>query len=54
MKKINRIDEPYPTVYIDDFFPNVSLLRAAAESYNLVDDWVKYGEDWETLNKWQH
>ena len=41
--KINRIDEPYPAIFIDDFFPNISLLRAASESYNLVDDWVKYG-----------
>ena len=41
--KINRIQNPYPAVYIEDFFPNKSLLRAAAESYDDVDDWVKYG-----------
>ena len=41
--KINRINVPYPAIYIEDFFPNESLLRAAAESYDEVDDWVKYG-----------
>jgi len=41
--KVNRIDTPYPALYIENFFPNESLLRAAAESYDLVDDWVKYG-----------
>jgi|TARA_R110000744_G_scaffold222764_3_gene341596 hypothetical protein len=42
--KVNRIDVPYPAVYIDDFFPNASLLRSAAESYDDVHDWVKYGD----------
>ena len=41
--KINRIQNPYPAVYIENFFPNESLLRAAAESYDTVSDWVKYG-----------
>ena len=41
--KINRITKPYPAVYIENFFPNESLLRAAAESYDTVSDWVKYG-----------
>ena len=41
--KVNRIEKPYPAVTIEDFFPNTSLLRAAAESYDDVDDWVKYG-----------
>ncbi len=41
--KINRIDIPYPAIYIDNFFPNESLLRAAAVSYDSVSDWVKYG-----------
>ena len=43
--KVNRINVPYPAIYIEDFFPNTSLLRAAAESYNSMDhdDWVKYG-----------
>ena len=34
--KINRITKPYPAVYIEDFFPNESLLRAASESFNDV------------------
>ena len=41
--KVNRINVPYPAIYIEDLFPNESLLRAAAESYDEVDDWVKYG-----------
>ena len=41
--EITRIWKPYPAVYIENFFPNTSLLRAAAESYDEVHDWVKYG-----------
>ena len=37
--KINRINLPYPAIYIEDFFPNESLLRAAAESYDEVEDY---------------
>ena len=40
--KINKIEEPYSAITIEDFFPNTSLLRAAAESYDMVDNWVKY------------
>ena len=43
--KINRINIPYPAVMIDDFIPTKSLVRAAAESYDDVDNWVKYGEE---------
>ncbi len=39
--KVNRIDTPYPAVYVDDFIPSPSLVRAAAESYDEVDGWVK-------------
>jgi len=41
--KVNRIDTPYPAVYVDDFIPSPSLVRAAVESFDEVDDWVKYG-----------
>ena len=41
--KINRMDNPFPVVFIDDFIPSPSLVRAAAESYDEVEDWVKYG-----------
>jgi len=41
--KITRIDEPFPAVSIDDFIPTPSLVRAAAESFNSVNNWVKYG-----------
>tara|TARA_R110000824_G_scaffold232511_1_gene420584 strand:+ start:22132 stop:22791 length:660 start_codon:yes stop_codon:yes gene_type:complete len=45
--KITRINEPYPAISIDDFIPSQSLVRAAANSFEIVDecDWVKYGAD---------
>ena len=42
---INKIKKPYPAMTIENFIPSPSLVRAAAESYDLVDDWVKYGGD---------
>ena len=42
---INKIEKPYPAMTIENFIPSPSLVRAAAESYDLVDDWVKYGGD---------
>lgn len=47
MKKITRINEPYPAVSIDNFVPAPSLLRAAAESFDSVNanNWVKYGKE---------
>mgnify|MGYP003667975453 CR=1 FL=1 len=44
MKVTRRIEEPYPAITIEDFTPP-PMVRAAAESYDLVDDWVKYGGD---------
>ena len=45
--KIVRIDKPFPAISIDNFIPNESLVRAAAESFNPApeDHWVKYGEE---------
>ena len=45
--KITRIDKPFPAVSIDDFIPTPSLVRAAAASFETVNDknWVKYGGD---------
>ena len=43
--KVNRIEGPYPAITIADFIPSPSLLRAAAESFDRVEDWVKYGGD---------
>ena len=45
--KITRIDTPFPAVSIDDFIPSRALLRAAAQSFELVgeEDWVKYAAD---------
>ena len=33
-----------PHLSIPDFIPNESLVRAAGESFNQVDDWVKYSK----------
>ena len=41
--KVSRTDKPYPIVTIKNFVPNESLVRAAAESYDFVENWVKYG-----------
>ena len=41
--KINRTDNPYPCISIDDFIPSEAMVRAASESFDDVDDWVKYG-----------
>tara|TARA_B100000287_G_scaffold256828_1_gene241448 strand:+ start:138 stop:788 length:651 start_codon:yes stop_codon:yes gene_type:complete len=43
--KINRIDTPFPVISIDNFIPSEALVRAASESFNDVDDWVKYSGD---------
>ena len=40
MKIINK---PFPHVSIDNFIPNSSLVRAASESFDDVEDWVRYG-----------
>ena len=42
MKIINK---PFPHMSIENFIPNSSLVRAAAESFDDVTDWVKYGGD---------
>tara|TARA_R110000824_G_scaffold43928_6_gene128212 strand:- start:12649 stop:13311 length:663 start_codon:yes stop_codon:yes gene_type:complete len=45
--KITKINVPFPALSIDDFIPSEALLRAAATSFDAVndDDWVKYGGD---------
>ena len=43
--KINKIYEPYPAMTIEDFYPSEAMVRAAAESFDDVEDWVKYGGD---------
>ena len=37
------IDKPFPHISIDNFIPFPSLVRAAAESFDDVEDWVRYG-----------
>lgn len=43
--KVTRLDMPFPVIAIDDFIPSSALVRAAAASFETVDDedWVKYG-----------
>jgi len=36
---------PYPWMTIENFHPSEPMVRAAAESFDEVDDWVKYGGD---------
>lgn len=43
--KINRIDNPYPAISIDDFISSDEMVRAASESFDDIDNWVKYGGD---------
>tara|TARA_R100001377_G_scaffold75574_1_gene52184 strand:+ start:13565 stop:14215 length:651 start_codon:yes stop_codon:yes gene_type:complete len=42
MKINNNFQIPY--LSIDNFIPSEALVRAAAESFNQVDDWVKYSK----------
>ena len=39
------INEPFPHISIDNFIPSEAMVRAAAESFELMDNdnWVKYG-----------
>ena len=39
--KINKIDKPYPAMTIENFHPSEPMVRAAAESFDDVKDWVK-------------
>ena len=43
--KITRKDIPFPHISIDNFIPSDAMVRAAAESFNDIQDknWVKYG-----------
>ncbi len=40
--KIIKHDFTIPAISIDNFIPSHALVRSAAESYNQIDDWVKY------------
>jgi len=42
--KIIKHNFTIPAISIDNFIPSDSLVRAAAESFNEVGDWVKYGK----------
>lgn len=43
--KIKRINTPFPVVSIENFIPSNALVRAASESFELVDNWVKYNHE---------
>jgi len=45
MENCNIINKPFPHLFIDNFIPSGALVRAAAESFNNVDDWVEYNGD---------
>ena len=42
--KIIKHNFTIPAISIDNFIPSNSLVRAASESFNTIDDWVKYGK----------
>lgn len=44
--EITRYEKPFLALSIDNFIPSLSLVRAAAESFNSIpdDNWVKYSE----------
>ena len=39
------VNKPFPHISIDNFIPSDAIVRAAAESFELMDNdnWVKYG-----------
>ena len=41
--KVIKIEKPYPAMTIENFHPSEPMVRAAAESFDEVEDWVKYG-----------
>ena len=43
--KITKHNFSIPAISIDNFIPSNSLVRAASESFNTIDDWVKYSKD---------
>ena len=44
MRNTSRRDSPFPIISIDNFIPTLSLVRAAAASFDAMpdDEWVKY------------
>ena len=42
--KITKHNFTIPAISIDDFIPSDALVRGASESFNHIDDWVKYDE----------
>ena len=43
--EIIKHDFSIPAISIDNFIPSEALVRAAAESFNQIDDWVKYSKN---------
>jgi len=42
---ITHCHTPYPWMTIENFHPSEPMVRAAAESFDDVEDWVQYGGD---------
>ena len=40
--KVTKFEKPVPAVHVEDFIPSMALVHAGAESFNHVNDWVKY------------
>ena len=43
--EITKYNFSIPTISIDNFIPSDALVRAAAESFEQIDDWVKYSKE---------
>jgi len=43
--KVKRLDIPFPAVVIDNFIPSGAIVRAAAESLEGVNNWVRYNRE---------
>ena len=43
--KATRISSPFPAISIDDFIPSEAIVRAAAESFKSVNEWVSYSKE---------
>ena len=42
---ITKYNFSIPAISIDNFIPSDALVRAAAESFEQIDDWVKYSKE---------
>lgn len=47
MKVVKKIDVPFPALSIDNFIPDIELVKKAAKSFDEMkpNDWVKYSKE---------